>query len=93
MNPARIVYENAPAFIPVPAELQHQRIEAILWPLEDGPATVTAASDPEACEHGEVMEPSAAQVLPSLADFRATFPLQTVSAGDLCRVMRDEDRY
>ena len=93
MNPARIVYQDAPAFIPVPAELQHQRIEAILWPLEDGTATVSAASDPETRGHAEVTEAVVAQGLPSLADFRATLPLQTVSAGDLCREMRDEDRY
>jgi hypothetical protein len=34
MNPARIVYEDAPAFIPVPADLQHRRVEAIFWPLD-----------------------------------------------------------
>jgi hypothetical protein len=34
MNPARMVYENAPAFIPVPADLQHRRVEAIFWPLD-----------------------------------------------------------
>ncbi len=34
MNPARMVHENAPAFIPVPADLQHRRVEAIFWPLE-----------------------------------------------------------
>jgi hypothetical protein len=91
MNPARIIYDDAPAFIPVPAELQHQRIEAILWPLEDGPAGFPAASD----QHGhlEGAGPSAARGLPSLAAFRATLPPQTVSAGDFCREMRDEDRY
>jgi len=31
MNPVRMVYEHAPAFIPVPADLQHQRVEAIFW--------------------------------------------------------------
>ena len=35
MNPARIIYEDAPAFIPVPADLQHRRVEAIFWPLDD----------------------------------------------------------
>jgi len=44
-------------------------------------------------ECAEVTEQSSAQVHPSLAAFRATFPLQTVSAGDLCREMRDDDRY
>jgi len=37
MNPARMIYEDAPAFIPVPADLQHHRVEAIFWPLEDKP--------------------------------------------------------
>jgi hypothetical protein len=35
MNPARVIYENAPAFIPVPAHLQHHRVEAIFWPLDE----------------------------------------------------------
>lgn len=91
MSSARFIYEDAPAFIPVPAEFQHRRIEAILWPLEDTAATVPAASDPETRGYGEVMEQSAAQGLPSLAAFRATLPLQTVSAGDLCREMREHD--
>jgi hypothetical protein len=93
MNPARIIYDDAPAFIPVPAELQHQRIEAILWPLEDGPEEVPAAFDQASHGHAVGAGKSAARGLPSLAGFRATMPLQTVSAGDLCREMRDEDRY
>lgn len=93
MNPARIIYDDAPAYIPVPAELQHQRIEAILWPLEDAEAAIPGVSDSETRGHGEASAQSAAPRLPSLADFRATLPLQTVSAGDLCREMRDEDRY
>jgi hypothetical protein len=93
MNPARIIYDDAPAYIPVPAELQHQRIEAILWPLEDAAGVVPAASDSETRGNGEVTAESAAPRLPSLADFRATLPLQTLSAVDLCREMRDEDRY
>ena len=51
------------------------------------------AEDLETLARGEVTEQSAARGLPSLAAFRATLPPQTVSAGDLCREMRDEDRY
>lgn len=43
MNPARVVYENAPAFIPVPAHLQHHRVEAIFWPLDE-PSVVMVAT-------------------------------------------------
>lgn len=41
MNPARMIYEDAPAFIPVPADLQHHRLEAIFWPLDDNLQKVT----------------------------------------------------
>jgi hypothetical protein len=34
MNPLRKIYEDAPAFIPVPAAFQHRRIEITIWPLE-----------------------------------------------------------
>jgi hypothetical protein len=34
MQPIRLTYTDAPAFIPVPAEFQHHRIEVTLWPLE-----------------------------------------------------------
>ena len=33
------------------------------------------------------------QILPDLAEFRAKFPMQEMSAGEFCRAMRDEDRY
>ncbi len=82
MNPARIVYEDAPAFIPVPAELQHCRVEAIFWPLENdaGLDTETQTTAPDS-------------MLPPLGGFRETLPKQSVSASEFCRVMRDEDRY
>ena len=35
MNPARIIYEDTPAYIPIPDELQHRKVEAIFWPLDD----------------------------------------------------------
>ncbi len=42
MNPSRVIYEDAPAFIPVPAHLQHKRLEAIFWPLDE-PGVVSQA--------------------------------------------------
>lgn len=35
MNPTRIVFNDTPAFIPVPEALQHRKTEVILWPLEE----------------------------------------------------------
>lgn len=35
MNPARIIYEDTPAYIPIPDELRHRRVEVIFWPLDD----------------------------------------------------------
>jgi hypothetical protein len=34
MNPARIIYEDTPAYIPIPEELRHRKVEVIFWPLE-----------------------------------------------------------
>ena len=33
------------------------------------------------------------RILPDLAEFRAKFPKQNISAGDFCRTMREEERY
>jgi hypothetical protein len=33
------------------------------------------------------------QRLPSMAEFRATLPMQEKSAGEFCREMRDGERY
>ena len=35
MNPARIIYEDTPAYIPIPDELRHRKVEVIFWPLDD----------------------------------------------------------
>ena len=50
MHPSRIIYDDAPAFIPVPAELQHRRVEAIFWPLEapEAPAPRSSSASPQA---------------------------------------------
>ena len=34
MNPARVIYEDPPAYIPIPEELRHRKVEVIFWPLE-----------------------------------------------------------
>ena len=34
MQPIRQIIEDAPDSIPIPAELRHQRVEIIFWPLE-----------------------------------------------------------
>lgn len=35
MNPARFIYEDTPAFIPIPEEMRHRKVEVIFWPLEE----------------------------------------------------------
>jgi len=35
MYPERLVFNDTPAFIPVPEALQHRKVEVILWPLDD----------------------------------------------------------
>ena len=40
MTSARFIYEDAPAFIPVPADLQHRKVEAILRVMDNQIATV-----------------------------------------------------
>jgi hypothetical protein len=35
MHPIRQILSDAPPMIPVPAELQHQRLEVIFWPLPE----------------------------------------------------------
>jgi hypothetical protein len=35
MNPERLVFNDTPAFIPVPEALQHRKVEVILWPLDE----------------------------------------------------------
>jgi len=35
MNHARLIYEDTPAFIPVPKEMQHRKTEITFLPLDD----------------------------------------------------------
>ncbi len=79
MQPTRTVYEDTPAFIPVPADLQHRRSVVIVWPLTGADEAVTES----------VCMPT----LPSLTEFRAGLPWQETHAGSFCQAMRDEDRY
>ena len=46
MNPSRLIYEDTPAFIPVPEDLRHRKIEVIFWPLdgESPDASVTSTA-------------------------------------------------
>ena len=39
MQPRRLTYDDTPAVIPVPKDLQHQRVEIIFWPLEEVDST------------------------------------------------------
>lgn len=47
MNPARIIYEDTPAFIPIPEELRHRKVEVIFWPLEGTPSDNTSVDTPK----------------------------------------------
>ena len=105
MQPVRLIYEDAPAFIPVPPDFQHHRIEVTLWPL---PTEETSSGKPrrtpppllagKARDLGDVMSTFPAAdwgqtVLPSLADFRAALTHQDTASGSFCQNIRDEDRY
>lgn len=35
MNYARLIFEDTPAFVPVPREMQHRKTEIIFLPLDD----------------------------------------------------------
>ena len=100
MDPVRMIYEDTPEFIAIPEALRHRKTEIIVWPLDE-PTAVHAGSEPtkaasadKAPEPGDVMTtPSAAPGLPDLTEFRATLPMQTISAGEFCRTMREQDRF
>jgi len=42
MNPERLVFNDTPAFIPVPEALQHSKVEVILWPLDEDAEIIEA---------------------------------------------------
>jgi hypothetical protein len=66
MQPARLMFDDAPAFIPVPAELQHHRIEVILWPLDTPAISAPTRRQPPAALKGKVRETG--DVMQSLND-------------------------
>lgn len=100
MNPVRMIFEDTPDCITIPEALRHRRTEIIVWPLDES-TTLHARSEPtkatsaeKAPEPGDVITtPSAAPGLPDLSEFRATLPMQTISAGEFCRAMREQDRF
>ena len=67
MNHARLIFEDTPAFIPVPSELQHRKTEVIFLPLDNElspqfAAQQTAVAQSEASEPTEksyLLEPEA----------------------------------
>ncbi|WP_394754589.1 hypothetical protein [Crenothrix sp.] len=44
MNHARLIYEDTPAFIPVPKEMQHRKTEITFLPLDDGLASESSTT-------------------------------------------------
>jgi len=45
MQPFRMILENAPDQVAIPAELRHQRVEIIFWPLEKEVKIETASQE------------------------------------------------
>ena len=58
MQPIRRIIEDAPESIPIPAEMQHRRIELIIWPLPDERAAPVAESVTAPVESTEQSQPS-----------------------------------
>jgi len=58
MQPIRRIIEDAPESIPIPAEMQHRRIELIIWPLTDERAAPVAESVTAPVESTEQPQPS-----------------------------------
>ena len=62
MNHARLIYEDTPAFIPVPSELQHRKTEIIFLPLDDeltpqSAAQQIAEEQTEASKNKDLLDP------------------------------------
>ena len=91
MTSVTMIYEDAPASIPVPDDMRHRRVEAVFRALDetaddDSGKKLAAGPDRE-------VVPASVASLPDLTEFRARLPRQDVSAGEFCRAMRDQDRY
>lgn len=91
MTSVTMIYEDAPASIPVPDDMQHRRVEAVFRALDET-ADTDSVKKPALTPDREIMPANTAS-LPNLAPFRARLPRQSVSAGEFCRSMRDQDRY
>jgi hypothetical protein len=77
MNHARLIYEDTPAFIPVPKEMQHRKTEITFLPMDDEPApqSTVPQSPVELSVAPEITKPS------SLLDLDAFFAsLQEIDA-------------
>jgi hypothetical protein len=47
VQPTRMIFDDAPAFIPVPSEFWHHRVEVTLWPLEvESPSSLADIKPP-----------------------------------------------
>ena len=44
MNPERLVFNDTPAFIPVPVAFQHRKVEVILLLLDEDTVSVVAST-------------------------------------------------
>lgn len=61
MDPARVIYEDTPAYIPIPEDFRHRKIEVIFRLLEDASGvserrrTPPASLAGKARDHGDVM--------------------------------------
>ncbi len=58
MQPIRRIIEDAPESIPIPEEMQHRRIELIIWPLLDEQAMPVTKSTTAPAEPAEQPQPS-----------------------------------
>ncbi|MBV5322298.1 MAG: hypothetical protein JZU60_00520 [Ilumatobacteraceae bacterium] len=86
MNPARMVYEHAPAFIPVPADLQHQRVEAIFWPLDMAVQPMLLTESPEQTQPNVQGVPTATPLSQLIGKGKGCFD----SAADIDTFIRAE---
>jgi len=85
MNPARMIYEDTPAFIPVPDALQHRKTEVIVWPLDDGGAPASPPAQPTSVTPGKPSAPRPVGLakdrgVPLPDDFFAPLPADLLAA-------------
>ena len=56
MNHARLIFEDTPAFVPVPLEMQHRKTEVIFLPLDDELSPESFATQQNSVGRNEVPE-------------------------------------